>query len=59
MPIETVPPDEPEALVITNARIPISLHQQLARAAKESFRSMNSELIVRLMKSLSPEEPAT
>jgi hypothetical protein len=56
---KATPPGEAEALVILNARVPISLHQQLARAAKESFRRMRSEVNVRLRESLRSLEQAT
>ena len=47
MPIEP-DRDEPEGFVVTNQRLPIPLHQQLRQAAKQSLRSLNSEIIVRL-----------
>jgi hypothetical protein len=44
--------DTPDGLVITNARLPVAIHRQLAKAAKKACRSLNSELVFRLRESL-------
>jgi hypothetical protein len=58
MPSKDPTPAWPEGLVLTQARLPIPLHRQLARAAKQSFRSLNSEMIWRLQESLRSKESA-
>lgn len=47
--------DTPDGLVITNTRLPVAVHRQLAQAAKKACRSLNSEMVFRLRESLKAE----
>ena len=50
--------EAPEGLIFKNTRLPVSLHRQLAQAAKELCRSLNSEMIYRLRELLKTERPS-
>lgn len=47
--------EAPEGLIFKNTRLPVGLYRELAQAAKESCRSLNSEMIYRLRESLKAE----
>ena len=42
-------------LTIVNSRLPVDLHRDLKRVARDSCRSVNAEIIYRLRKSIKNE----